>query len=166
MPRRCSVCASPSRTRIEAALADGATFQSVSRESRFSELSSDALERHWSNHVAPEIRNASWGEGVSALTIAARMSALAADACAIRSKAIAVGDGRLALQAVKVEGDLLSRLIDRLGITPEASDESFAEAEALVSVVAQITRRSPRAGHWIADQLPAGRVQVKSLEVV
>lgn len=157
MPRPCSVCTSRDRARIEAALADGATFRSVSRESRFSELSVDSLERHWANHVAPEIREAKWAEGVSTLTLAARISALATDAHAIKSRALGAGDQRLALQAIKVEAELLERMTQRLGITPDAGDEDFAEAEAALRVIAQIARRSPRAGEWIADQLPPGR---------
>lgn len=160
MPRPCSVCRSSSRARVETALAEGASFASVSRESRFSELSTDALERHWARHVAPEVRDAVWGEAVSSLSLAARMASLATEATRIRSTAVAAGDGRLALQAIKVESDLLARLTERLGIEASASEDDFAEAEALARVVAQIARQSPRAGNWIADQLPADRVEL------
>lgn len=160
MPRTCSVCTNPHRSEVERALAEGKTFASVSRESRLGGLSPDAVERHWNNHVAPEVREVRSVEGTSPLTIAGRMSALAGQAAAIRESAIENGDARLALQAIRLEGDLLSRLTERLGVRPDAVEEAFAEAESLIRVVAHIARHSPRAGEWIADQLPAERVQL------
>lgn len=160
MPRRCTVCSSPSRARVEAALAEGATFHSVSRESRFSELTPDSIERHWRNHVQPEVRKARWAEGMTVLSIAERLSSLAGEATVIRRSALTAGDGRLALQAVKVEGELLYKLVERLGVAPDASELAFAEAETLVRVIATIARRSPRAGEWIADQVPAEQIQL------
>ncbi len=160
MPRPCTVCSSSSRARLESALSEGATFAAVSRESRFSELSADAIQRHWSNHVAPEVRSARWAEGVSAMSIAERMMQLATEAMCIRKQALADGNGRLALQAVKTESDLMSKLVDRLGITPDTSEDALAEVDAMVKLVAQIARRSPRVGEWVADQLPPERLQL------
>lgn len=145
---------------MEAALSEGATFTSVSRETRFSELSADAVQRHWSNHVAPEVSSARWAEGVSAMSIAQRMGQLATDAMSIRKQALAEGNGRLALQAIKTESDLMSKLMDRLGITPETSEDDLAEVQAMVKVVADIARRSPKVGEWVADQLPPERFQL------
>lgn len=160
MPRPCSVCISPQRPQIEAALAEWATFASVSRESRFGGVSADAVERHWNNHVALEVRSDRLVEGAIVLSIAERLSALAGEAATIRMGAITDGDSRLALQAIKLEEHLLSRLIERLGVRPDAAEEAFTEAESLMRVVAQIARHSPRAGAWIADQLPPERVQL------
>lgn len=160
MPRPCKVCASESRALVEAELAGGATFAAVSRDSRFKELTVDSLERHWSNHVAPELQDAAFTVGADPLSIAQRMSSLAGEVALIRIDALKSGDTRLALQAIKLEGDLLSRLIDRLGVRPDAVEEAFAEADSLIKLVAHIARHSPRAGEWIADQLPPERAKL------
>lgn len=160
MPRPCTVCTSTHRSEVESALAEGMTFASVSRESRLGGLSPDAVERHWNNHVAPTVRDVRSVEGTSPLSIAERMSALAGQAASIREGAIVNGDARLALQAIRLEGDLLTRLTERLGVRPDAVEEAFAEADSLIRVVAHIARSSPRAGEWIADQLPSERAQL------
>jgi len=54
-PGHCTICQHVERTRAELLAASGASVASIAR--KFS-MSSDALHRHWKNHVSPERRAA------------------------------------------------------------------------------------------------------------
>lgn len=160
MPRNCSVCGHPDQERIETALAEGASYRSVSRETRYSTLFEDSIRRHWLHHVAPEVRNARWSEGVSALSLSEKLAALTTEATIIRKRAVAAGDNRIALQAIRTEADLITRLVDRLGINPDKSEADLDEATALVRLIAQVAREHPQAALHMADMLPAEQRQL------
>lgn len=153
MPRNCNVCSSPDRQRIETALAAGATFVAVSRESRFSMIFPDAIERHWKNHVAPELREGRTAPGVSAAVLAGGMAELLEAAKAVRLRAAASNQDALVLRAVQVEASVHAQILARLGIEPKHGRDEIEALIALRDAVDVIARHRPDAAEIVAAQV-------------
>lgn len=150
--RPCHVCTSPDRKAIEACLAGGGTYADARRLSRIFE---DSIARHWTNHVAPAVRERTrrTGDGLSPVTIAGRLTELLNAAKEIRTRAGAAGRDATALRAVQVEADLVSKMADRLGIPDDQALPELEELAALRAAVGTVARTNPDAAERVATQL-------------
>ncbi|MBD8205091.1 hypothetical protein IFU08_09780 [Microbacterium sp. CFBP 8790] len=157
MPRECSLCNdSQNRDRIERALANGASFASVSRETRFSLYFPDSIERHWNNHVASELRgNQGARLGLGAVTIASRMVELMSAASEIRVRAMATGHDSTAIRAIVAEQSLLASIADRVGIPADQALNELPKLAALAAAVQRAVRANPAVGEALATELDA-----------
>lgn len=155
MPRECSLCRdSQNRDRIERALASGASFASVSRETRFSLYFPDSIERHWNNHVAAELRgNQGARLGLGAVTIASRMVELMSAASEIRVRAMASGHDSTAIRAIVAEQSLLASIADRVGIPADQALNELPKLAALAAAVQRAVRANPAVGEALATEL-------------
>lgn len=154
MPRKCSICTHADREVMEGQLAEGMTFSAVSRESRNQSISPDALERHWNNHVVPEMKVALWSEGVPGLSLAWRILSMDSDASTIRKRALVAGDDRTALNAIKTSASLLTLAMERLGVERADTQRYLEEAQMLFTVIVGIVRENPRAVSLFTERLP------------
>ncbi|GAA3743923.1 hypothetical protein GCM10022239_19190 [Leifsonia bigeumensis] len=150
--RRCTVCSHPQRSQIEAALI--ATSRNLAQVSRDHAVSEDALRRHWNTHTAPGVRQAmeQSTDGLSALTIAARMVDLVHAAGDIRRRSIEAGKDSQALRAIEVERATLASVADRLGIPSTAALDEVTMMQSIAVVMAQLARTDPETGERIAAQ--------------
>ena len=150
--RKCNVCTSPYRAEVEACLAAGGTYEEARTISR---IFPDSIARHWENHVAPAVRDRMklQVDGLTAVTIASRLTELLNAARDIRVRSGAAGRDATALRAVQVEADLVSKMADRLGISPEQSLPELEELVALRAAVGTVARHSPDAAELVATQL-------------
>lgn len=154
MARKCTICTHEDRDLFEIQIASGLSYALISRESRSNSVSPDALERHWSNHVEPEMRVAVWSDGIPALTLSERIMAMDSDASVIRKQAIENGDDRTALAAIKTSCTMVAFAADRLGIKPEDTQQKISEAQMLFSSIAAIISETPRAAKLFIDRIP------------
>ncbi|MEO8261823.1 MAG: hypothetical protein ABI566_04570 [Pseudolysinimonas sp.] len=91
--------------------------------------------------------------GLTPISIAARMTELLEAAKEIRVSAKAAGRDATALRAVQVEGDLITKMADRIGV-PE--DQALPELEELVAIraaVGTVARHYPESAEHVATQL-------------
>jgi hypothetical protein len=150
------VCGSQDRERIERALAQGATYAAVSRETRFTTFFPDAIRRHWENHVAPALRDQrSGGPGLGALTIASHMIELLHAARDVRQRTMAEHRDATAVRAIREEREIVLSIADRLGIRGDQSLDELQRLAALNEAVNRVTRSRPEIALAIAEELDA-----------
>lgn len=153
--RLCGVCHAHERSSIEAALlTPGRNLSQLSREFGISE---DALRRHWNTHTAPAVKESmeTATEGLSALSIAARMIDLAQAASDIRRRSIDQGKDAIALRAIDTERATLSTISEMLGIPANAALGELKMMERVGAAMAQIARHDSKTGEIIAAQFDA-----------
>jgi hypothetical protein len=155
MPKSCNVCTGDAvmRERIETAMASGQSARSLSWVTRHSRYSPDAIERHWRNHVAPEIRVGNSGPGVSPVVLAGGMAELIEEAREVRLHAADSGAHALRLRAIQVEASVRTLVADRLGITADRGRAELEELVALRAAVEAVAVRDPDAAELVASQL-------------
>lgn len=153
MPRDCHVCRSQDRARIEEALARGATFVAVSRQTRFSQIFPDAIERHWHHHVAPELRDARNGSGAGVITIASHMVDLLHATQDVRRRAIAEHRDPLAVRAIREEREIVLGMADRLGIRGDQALDEMRRLSVLSEAVTAVIARDPNFAETVAAEL-------------
>lgn len=162
MPRRCKTCSHPDRKQLELMLVAGNSYEAVSRESRYPNVSPDSLARHWDHHVIPEMKTQVWADGLPVLSLAERLFAMEADASMIRKRAMEAGDDRLALQAIKTSAGLFDLVRDRLGIDPQTSEEYLEHAQYLFTAIITIISETPKAVVLFTDRMPPEAQQLKA----
>ncbi|MBD8218340.1 hypothetical protein IFU40_06805 [Microbacterium sp. CFBP 13617] len=155
MPRDCLLCRdSQNRDRIERALANGASFASVSRDTGFSRYFPDSVERHWANHVAPELRGTEGARlGLGAVTIASRLVELMDAASEIRVRAMAANRDSTAIRAIVAEERILTSIADRVGIPADQALAELPRLAALAAAVQRAVRANPAVGEALATEL-------------
>lgn len=79
-------------------------------------------------------------EDVSLADFTDRLLRLAQDAAKVGNHGKAIGDGRLVLQAIQQERDLITTLLDRLGIDSAEIAENQRQAGLLARAVASAAR--------------------------
>lgn len=154
MPKACSLCASPRRDEIDAALLSGASFRDIA--GRFG-TSKSAAERHRS-HVPERLALARRDAEVrSAETLAEKLSRLEDDLRRLLEKAEKDGDFRAAIAAVKTALDLAG-LAHKVSEERVDSLEKFLEtpawnavADALVEALRPIPGALEAAGRALDE---------------
>ena len=136
MPRPCSVCTSPDREAIDAALVAGDGFASIAREHAISE---DAVARHRAGHLPARMARTPRAAEV------AHADDLLGQVRALRSKAMSI------LLAAERQGDLRTALA---GIR-----EARACLELLLEVEGEIDRR-PQVNILVASEWLAVRAEL------
>jgi hypothetical protein len=154
MPRDCMVCGSQDRQRIEHALANGATFAAISRESRFTMFFPDAIRRHWENHVAPAVRDQrNGGPGLGVVTIASHLVELLHAAQDVRRRTIEQNRDATAVRAIREEREIVLSIADRLGIRGDQSLDELQRLASLSEAVMRAARSDPSIALAIASEL-------------
>ncbi|QIK65617.1 hypothetical protein G7072_04040 [Nocardioides sp. HDW12B] len=109
--------------------------------------SESAAYRHIRHHMRPELRK-SLRQADAPLDVSdfgARLVALLNDSATVRQHAVAVGDGRLLLQAGAHERDTLAVLLNRLGIDSEEVLDVLDEARQLARALRTVLPHHPDA---------------------
>ena|GEM_PF-3922228 len=109
----------------------GEAVSVVSADTPFSE---SAARRHIRMHMQPRlaVERQNPASTLHVSDFASRLLALANKAAAISAYADETNDGRLALQAMQQERELLDMLMTRLGVTDQEAVETLAEVKAVV----------------------------------
>ena len=134
MPPRCTLCASPRRDEIDAALVEGRdSFRNIAE--RFG-TSAQTVLRHKA-HVPERLALARRDAEVrTAETLAEKVRRLEEDARRLLAKAEKEGDYRCAIAAVKA-------LLDVVTLLHKVAEERKVEAQDLLKSSAWVTVRSP-----------------------
>lgn len=166
--RLCTVCHHADRRAIDADLTAGES--SIRGIAGRWGLAPESVRRHARRHLDADARAAAIAlRGIPGLSVLLRLQDVADAARETRLDAEERSDPRTALQAARVEAQVLATLGERFGVRElVARDlaEPLAEAEALVRVVALTARQQPEARSTMADALdaighPALAVQVR-----
>ncbi len=135
MARACTVCTSPSRSEIDAAIVEGRVPKSGL--ARKHGLSVDALERHAKSHLPIALLKAADAEeATSAGNLLERVRAAEVHARSLARQAQEEGDLRAAVAGLKVVLDalaLLDRVAERLAEKRETEPRTLAEFFARIA---------------------------------
>jgi hypothetical protein len=122
MPRTCTICSSPERPAIEAALVTGTGYRDIA--GRYG-LSKSAVERHRADHIPRAVAEAHEArEEAQALDIVRQLKAINGAALAILHDARAARDHEVALKAidrVQRQIELQARLLGAIDDRPQVN---------------------------------------------
>jgi hypothetical protein len=122
-------------------------------------LAPESVRRHARRHLDAAALAASTAlRGIPALSVLVRLQEVADAARETRLDAEERHDSRMALQAARVEAQVLATLGERFGVRELVAhelSEPLAEADALVRVVALVARTHPEARDTMAHALDA-----------
>jgi hypothetical protein len=151
--RPCKACSSPQRNEIEAALAGGESVSRISRQFSNGTISSDAITRHWFNHVAKELRDAAvTAPAMDATDILSRLTSVADRAREISDRAFGKGNDSVALRGGDAESRALSMLAER-GIRDTLTPHLLDSAKTLFFAVKAAADLDPAFALAVAAQL-------------
>lgn len=145
MARDCGWCASATRMDWEMRLLTKEPVASIAASTPFSE---SAARRHMRLHMQPALLSELREEGtpVQLADFADRLVELARRAATVGAYAEQTHNGRLMLQAIREERDVLVTLMSRLGIDALETAELHAEARALARSVGEVIRSGDHPG--------------------
>lgn len=147
--RRCVLCSHPDRAQIEFELTSGSS--SIRGIAGQRGLAPESVRRHVQNHLSAAAQAAlAEVEGAPALTMAARMVAVADHARGVRAAAAAKGDDKLALTAGQAEARVLTALapLDALG---SGVADAITDATDALTILATTVREHPEVADVIAE---------------
>ena len=154
MPRLCGWCTHPRRHEFESRLAAGEPIAAVALDTGHS---ISAAKRHLRAHVAPallgELRLGSQLSEVHLSDFTDRLVELADTTASLRAAATRSNDGTLLLKAVRDELQILSVLMDQLGIDSTEAAEQVREAKHLGIAIHDVLPAHPDLCRQIADRL-------------
>ncbi len=115
MPRSCTICAHPKRIEIDAALMASESFRNIA--ARFG-ISTGALQRHRSQHIATQLAKAQAANEITAASaLVKELKELTRKTGAVLARALRSKNGELALKAIarlerqlELKGRLLGQL--------------------------------------------------------
>jgi hypothetical protein len=151
MSRRCSVCSDPRHHQIDAALLAGTPVREVVSNH---EIGESAVYRHVRSHLrAGFLIRAEPAQPLATTNLIQELIGVLADVRAVRTVAIATGQAGLLLRASMATQQLVTALMDRVGVDDVELVHSLREAEQVVDAVADLTRSHPKAGLVLAGLL-------------
>ncbi len=148
---RCACCASPELELIDLEIISGQhTFSEIS--SRFS-VSKSSVQRHASSHLQDKLALAEPDKRQAALNLVKHLGSLVNEIQEIRAEA---GSGtesfRVRLKSIEIEGALLLRISDRLGVD-QVVIKALREVEILAQVLRPILRDHPEIARELGEGL-------------
>ena len=156
MPRACTVCTSPDRAAIDAALIGGGPFRGIARQFR---VSDDAVSRHRAEHLPEKLAQAEQArETAEATDLLKELKVLRAKAYSLLLAAERAGDYRTALAGVReARGclELLAEVEGELDRRPTLNLTLSAEWLGVRAVLLEALRPYPEARVAVAGRLRA-----------
>ncbi len=148
---RCACCSSPQLELIDFEIMSGQhTFSVIS--SKFS-VSTSSVQRHASGHLQEKLALAEKDKRQAALSLVSNLGSLINEIQEIRSEA---GQGtesfRVRLKSIELEGSLLLRISDRLGVDQQVM-AALREIKVLASVLGPILRNNPAIAQELGEAL-------------
>jgi hypothetical protein len=154
MSRPCGWCVHPKRHQFEQRLAAGEPIAAVALDTGHS---ISAAKRHLRAHVAPallgELRLGSQLSEVHLSDFTDRLVELADTTASLRAAATRSNDGTLLLRAVREEAQILSVLMDFLGIDSTEAGEQLRDAKHLAQAIHAVLPAHPDVSRQLADRL-------------
>ncbi len=148
---RCACCSSPELQLIDLEILSGQhTFSVIS--SKFS-VSTSSVQRHANSHLQDKLALAEPDKRQAALSLVRHLGSLVNEIQDIRSEAGQGTDSfRVRLKSIEIEGSLLLRISDRLGVDQQVI-KALREVEVLAQVLGPILRDHPAIARELGEGL-------------
>lgn len=155
MSRPCSICASPLSREVAVALTSGSTLKTVAGRFGFSVSALSRHGAHFKNGLELVPTASDPTQRADAGSLINRLLELTEQTRRVQAFAIAAGDARLLLDAVRSEAGQLERLAGRSGVNPEVLARELAASQALLRAIGNFLHRHPRTSDIFAGLVEA-----------